>query len=216
MNCRICETVSSLFYSDTRSFYKCPSCALIFTNETADNAAAEKHYKSQWNNTGADFWKQQVDGLLSVIHKYKMPVGRLLDFGSGSGEITKEFQARGIEATPLDPMIHGYLKDQNYPDKFDVVVGVEVIEHLPNMREELKEIERFLSSDGLMLFTTILTESFINSSNEVDVFKVWWYKDDPTHVSFFCNKSIFRLAEIMRYTADIYGTQLFVLKKQTG
>lgn len=216
MNCRICEAESPLFYSDSRRFYKCPSCALIFTNETAGDAAAEKHYKSQWDNTDGDFWKRQVDGLLSVIHKYKMPVGRLLDFGSGSGEITKEFQTRGIEATPLDPMINGYLKDQNYPHKFDVVVGVEVIEHLPNMWEELKEIERYLSNNGIILFTTILTESFINSANELDVFKRWWYKDDPTHVSFFCNKSIFRLAEIMRYTADIYGPQLFVLKRERG
>lgn len=216
MNCRICETDSSFFYGDVRSFYKCPSCALIFTNETADNAAAEKHYKSQWNNADDDFWKQQVDALVGVIQKYKMPMGRLLDFGSGSGEITKEFQRRGIEAEPLDPMINGLLKDQNYSYKFDVVVGVEVIEHLPNMWEELKEIENHLSHDGIMLFTTNITEPFINSSNEVDVFKAWWYKDDPTHVSFFSNKSIFRLAEIMHYTADIYGTQLFVLKRQTA
>ena len=216
MNCRICETESSLFYSDVRSFYKCPSCTLIFTNETADNVAAEKHYKDQWNNADKNFWKQQTDGLLSVIHRYKMPVGRVLDFGSGTGEITKEFQARGIEATPLEPMIHGYLKDQNYPDKFDVVVGVEVIEHLPDMREELKEIEKNLSADGIMLFTTILTDSFIDSINEVEQFKGWWYKDDPTHVSFFSSKSILRLAEIMIYTADIYSAQLFVLKRQPG
>jgi 2-polyprenyl-3-methyl-5-hydroxy-6-metoxy-1,4-benzoquinol methylase len=197
-------------------FCKCPVCALIFTNETADNAAAEKHYKSQWNNTDANFWKQQVEGLLGVIQRYRMPVGRVLDFGSGSGEITKEFQRRDIDATPLEPMVHGYLKDQNYPHKFDVVVGVEVIEHLPNLSQELKEIDRFLADDGIMLFTTILTNSFIDSANAVDVFKGWWYKDDPTHVSFFSNKSIFKLAEIERYSADIYGDQLFVLKRLPG
>ena len=214
MNCRICETESPDFYSDIRRFYKCPACGLIFTEKTADNAAAEKHYKSQWNNADADFWKRQVDGLLGVIHRYQMPVGRLLDFGSGAGGITKEFQARGIDATPLEPMINGYLKDLNYPDKFDVVVGVEVIEHLPDMREELKEIERVLSTDGIMLFTTVLTDSFIDSVNEVEQFKGWWYKDDPTHVSFFSRKSVFRLAELMHHAADIYGTQLFVLRRR--
>ena len=105
---------------------------------------------------------------------------------------------------------------RSYPDKFDVVVGVEVIEHLPDMREELKEIERVLSADGIMLFTTIMTDSFIDSVNEVEQFKGWWYKDDPTHVSFFCSKSVFRLAELMRHTADIYGAQLFVLKRRPG
>jgi 2-polyprenyl-3-methyl-5-hydroxy-6-metoxy-1,4-benzoquinol methylase len=97
-----------------------------------------------------------------------------------------------------------------------VVVGVEVIEHLPNLSQELKEIDRFLADDGIMLFTTILTNSFIDSANAVDVFKGWWYKDDPTHVSFFSNKSIFKLAEIERYSADIYGDQLFVLKRLPG
>lgn len=213
MNCRICDTQSAIFFGDSRTFYKCPVCGLIFTDEFAGGEEAEKHYKGQWTNADADFWRGQVDGLLGVIGRYRNRVGKVLDFGSGSGDITKEFQARGIDATPLEPMIHGYLKDQSYRHKFDVVVGVEVIEHLPNLLEELKVIDRFLSDDGIMIFTTILTNTFIESANAADVFKAWWYKDDRTHVSFFSNQSIAKLAEICGYGADVYGEQLFVLKK---
>ena len=68
-----------------------------------------------------------MDVLLQLIGNYRTP-SRILDFGSGSGEMTNEFLKRGFDVTPLEPMTHGYLKDQNYSSKFDVVIAVEVIE----------------------------------------------------------------------------------------
>ncbi|MEE8484211.1 MAG: class I SAM-dependent methyltransferase [Nitrospinota bacterium] len=209
-NCRICKTPSPVFYNDSRTFFKCPACTLIFTEEMADEKAANEHYKNQWNNADEDFWKQQVDVLISVINKHKTPQ-RILDFGSGSGEITKEFQRRGIDTTPLDPIIHGYLKDQDYAEKFDVVVGVEVIEHLPEIYGELEEIKKVLTDDGIIVFTTGLTNVFIDAPDAVEVFAKWWYKDDPTHVSFFSNRSVFTMAGIAGLKAEVYGEQLFVL-----
>jgi len=109
----------------------------------------------------------------------------ILDFGSGSGEMTHEFRTRGYNVTPLEPMTHGYLKDQNYPVKFDVVIAVEVIEHLLEPWDELREIEKVMTPNGIVVFTSLLTNPFIDRPDAGNQFKNWWYKDDPTHVSFF-------------------------------
>ena len=95
---------------------------MIFTEDFPGKDAEEKHYKNQWATTDPDFWKGQVDVLLQLINHYLSPK-HILDFGSGSGEMTHEFRKRGFDVTPLEPMTDGYLKDQEYSVKFDVVIG---------------------------------------------------------------------------------------------
>ena len=211
-SCRICHASSPLFFRDLRAFYKCPECCLIFTFDLPGKEAEETHYKNQWTTTDTSFWKKQVDVLLQLIDNYRTPT-RILDFGSGSGEMTNEFRQRGYDVTPLEPMTHGYLKDQNYSSKFDVVIAVEVIEHLPEPWEELNEIENVLAPDGIVIFSSLLTNSFIDRPDAHEQFKNWWYKDDPTHVSFFCNRVLSKMADMKNYDIDIFDDKAFVLKR---
>ncbi len=210
--CKICQTPSPVFYRDSRVFYKCPECWLIFTHDTVAPTAAEQHYKGQWAGSGADFWQQQVSGLLSYINRYRVPQ-RILDFGSGSGAMTDELRRRGFDVTPLEPMFHGFLSEQKYPHKFDVVVAIEVIEHLPDPWKELREIEKVLTDDGIAVFSSMLTDSFIKSASAEEQFSKWWYKDDLTHLTFFCIKALSKLADIGNYGIDIYDDKVFVIRR---
>jgi SAM-dependent methyltransferase len=209
--CPICHASPALFFQDQRTFYKCPECSLIFTENFPEKDVEEKHYKDQWATTDPNFWKQQVDVLVQLIGNYRKP-SRILDFGSGSGEMTNEFRERGYDVTPLEPMTHGYLKDQNYSAQFDVVIAVEVIEHLREPWKEILEIEKVLAPDGIVIFSTLLTNAFIDRPDASEQFKNWWYKDDPTHVSFFCNRVLSKMADIKNYDIDIFGDKVFVLK----
>ena len=210
-SCPICHASSVLFFQDQRVFYKCSDCSLIFTEDFPEKDVEEQHYKDQWATTDPGFWKQQVDVLVQLIGNYQMP-SRILDFGSGSGEMTAEFRARGFNITPLEPMTHGYLKDQNYSEKFDVVIAVEVIEHLREPWKEIYEIEKVLAPDGIVIFSTLLTNAFIDRPDASEHFKNWWYKDDPTHVCFFCNRVLSKMADVKNYDIDIFGDKVFVLK----
>ncbi len=210
--CRICKASSSLFFQDNRQFYKCPECRLIFSKDFPGKEDEESHYKTQWQTTDPDFWKSQVDVLVQLINNYRTPK-RILDFGSGSGAMTCEFQKRGYDITPLEPMIHGYLKDQNYPAPFDVVIAVEVLEHLPDPWIEIREIEKVLVPDGIVIFSTLFTNEFIDRPDAAEHFKNWWYKDDPTHIGFFCNHVLSKVADIGNYDIDIIGDKVFVLKR---
>jgi len=204
MLCRICKSSSSQYYKDTRVFHKCPQCSLIFTDQTLDRESEEKHYKGQWENSNKEHIIALADKLLTIINKYRKP-SRILDFGSGSGSITDEFLSRGIDTTPYEPMAHGSLAKHNYQNKFDTVIATEVIEHLPNLWDELKNIMGVLTNDGIAVFTTLMTNAFIDTPNEQFAFRKWWYKDDLTHVSFFCNRSLAKLAELGHFKIDVYG-----------
>jgi len=209
--CRICLQSSSVFFQDQRTFFKCPECSLIFTLDAPGKEAEETHYKNQWATTDPGFWEKQVDVLVQLIGNYRKP-SRILDFGSGSGEMTNEFRKRGYDVTPLEPMTHGYLKDQNYSAQFDVVIAVEVIEHLLLPWAEIHEIEKVLAPNGIVIFSSLLTNAFIDRRDASEQFKNWWYKDDPTHVSFFCNRVLAKMADMKNYDIDIIGDKVFVLK----
>lgn len=209
--CRVCKSPAPLFYQDTRTFHKCPNCWLIFTNDFPDKTLEENHYKSQWQTTEPEFWKNQTTALISYIQAYFSPKN-ILDFGAGSGEMARELRSQGYQVTALEPMRDGYLKDQQYPQLFDVVIAVEVIEHLPNPWEELEQIEKVLEPEGIMVFSTGLTNPFIEAPDAVEHFKTWWYKDDPTHLSFFCNHTLGVMAELRDYTIDIFGDKVFVVR----
>lgn len=213
-SCRVCQFPSTLFYRDARTFFKCPNCALIFTNDFPPKKIEENHYKTQWQTTAPDFWINQATSLISYIENYGILPNnqRILDFGSGSGELAQEMQRRGYRVTPLEPMSEGYLKDQDYPFLFDAVVAIEVIEHLPNVWEELQEIEKVLKPGGIIVFSTGLTNPFIDLPDAVGQFEEWWYKDDPTHISFFCNQTLSVMAEMKNYSIEIFGDKVFVIK----
>ena len=171
MKCKVCRTESMLFLHTDRRFFRCPSCWFIFTHDSVSREDEEQHYKGQWEDDRAGALDEFCRFSLKVIRKYREP-NRILDFGSGSGGLTEAFRKRGMTVTPLEPMIHGYLKDQEYEEKFDVVVGVEVIEHLPDFWDELHCLEKNLASDGIMVFSTLLTSPFIESPESVAEFQL--------------------------------------------
>jgi 2-polyprenyl-3-methyl-5-hydroxy-6-metoxy-1,4-benzoquinol methylase len=101
--------------------------------------------------------------------------GRVLDFGAGTGELTRRLadapRFTRIEAVdlldyakPADPRIHWHYADLNEPTylpaaSYDTVVASEVIEHLENPRAVAREWARLLKPRGHLVVSTPATES---------------------------------------------------------
>jgi hypothetical protein len=56
---------------------------------------------------------------------------------------------------------------------------------LSNIWEELEHIEKVLELESIIVFSTGLTNLLIELPHAAKYFKTWWYKDDPTYLSFF-------------------------------
>ncbi len=212
ISCKVCQGSTSLFYENGRRFFRCAHCAFIFSPLKVSREEEEQHYKSQWGLADAETWRSKAEVLLNVILQYNTPKS-ILDFGSGCGSLTQAFRVLGYPTTPLEPMIHGFLKDQEFKHPFDAIVGIEVIEHLPDPVSELRELEKVLAPGGVMVFSTLMTNAFINHPLAQDHFSSWWYKDDPTHVSFFSNQTLDALARLRHYEIDVFADKLFAIRK---
>jgi SAM-dependent methyltransferase len=114
---------------------------------------------------------------------------RWLDFGCGNGGLVRYCRSRQISAVgfeegaiadkaiaagiPLSP--RGSLNDQS----FDVITAIEVLEHVDQPLEVLKDIRRLLKPGGLFFFTTG------NAALYRGRLPSWNYVIPEIHISFF-------------------------------
>ena len=101
---------------------------------------------------------------------------RILDVGCGGGLVAEPLAARGAKVVGVDSAIrniaiatqhaqqneveveyrHGTLESSIKPDeKFDVVLNLEVIEHVPNPQRLVRNCVKPLSSGGLLFVATL-------------------------------------------------------------
>jgi len=182
--CKICSGPAQPFFKDWRSFFICPVCFFIFTAETVGEEEQRKHFASQ-DVKEPDFWNHEAQKYIRFARQFVEP-GNILDFGSGKGCLSEALKAMGFDVASFEPMMHGRFDRQAYPRQFNLVVANQVIEHMQDIVCEIRSILPVLEPGGLLFFSSLFTDHFIFDRNSPEYFRNWWYKDDPTHVSFYC------------------------------
>jgi len=123
----------------------------------------------------------RVDKALQMVSKLAGKIKRMIDLGCGDGEITlmfkEELKAREVYGVDIDEQavalarkrgIEAYIADLSkdslpFPNEFfDLVLSLEVIEHLANPDNMLKEAYRVLRKGGYLLISTPNLASWIN------------------------------------------------------
>ncbi|MDP5109771.1 MAG: bifunctional 2-polyprenyl-6-hydroxyphenol methylase/3-demethylubiquinol 3-O-methyltransferase UbiG [Rickettsiaceae bacterium] len=102
---------------------------------------------------------------------------KLLDIGSGGGLVCKPMYEFGADVTGIDANEHNtkaamaYARERNLDikyinntvenyilknnEKYDVILCLEVIEHVANPKEFVQNISKLLKHDGILIFSTI-------------------------------------------------------------
>ena len=134
-------------------------------------------------------------GLYQLISKYfvddKKSITRVLEIGCGFSGLAGLFISNGYIYTGLDVsnFIVGELK-QKYPNttfmrhdiqqpiasghKFDLIVGMEVLEHVPNTSLALENLREVLNDGGALVVTV---------PNPLSKIPFTDWRKDPTHIS---------------------------------
>lgn len=109
------------------------------------------------------------DFVATKIREYFTPGISVLDMAAGSGAMSLRLRDMGYFVTATDivvdnfklhesiPFIVANLNDlfsQKYQQKFDAIVAVEIIEHLENPRNFIRECANLLKPKGRLILTT--------------------------------------------------------------
>jgi 2-polyprenyl-3-methyl-5-hydroxy-6-metoxy-1,4-benzoquinol methylase len=130
----------------------------------------EQHYSKEYFNdylkTEAIHLKNRFEKRIKQIKKIKFP-GTLLDVGCGIGTFLRLARDEGYEASGVElssyaaeyaknnfglSVFNGELPDADFaPKSFDIITLWHILEHVADPKKFLKEVNRLLKKDGLLV-----------------------------------------------------------------
>ncbi len=122
----------------------------------------------------------------------------ILDYGAGEG-ILKKISLDNV--TNFDPYFNYSSLEEIKKNKYDLIVCIEVLEHLENVSEFFNLIKDLADKDTMILCSTELI-------NKDKIDPSWWYftPDIGAHITFWSEKSFEHMKNILDYQ-NIYHFQ---------
>lgn len=176
--------------------------------------------------------KYTLNQKIKYITKFQKNSKTLLDIGTGTGEFliqakTKNWKVVGVEPNKLAREkgknkqidIHETLDHLN-GKKFNIITLWHVLEHLPNLNEEIKKIDSLLEQEGTLIIAVPNFKSY-----DAKYYKTHWAAYDvPRHLWHFSKNSIeavfkqhgYKIQEIKPMYFDSYYVSLLSEKYKNG
>jgi len=185
-------------YGTTAAIYECAECGFFYCPDSPDVLPFYQNMSDDEYERTRPERMIQARELLRVIRKFKNS-GRLLDVGAGSGILVEAAKAEGFLAQGVEPsnwlqtqaakrgldVVLGVLPDDKLKGPYDVVAAVDVIEHVNNPIDLLRNIEAVLAPDGIGIVVTPDVKSVAARL----LGKRWWHYR-PAHISYFSNRTL--------------------------
>ena len=163
--CSVCKSSSSVLMDSALSVYECFSCTHQFTVISKEH---QEPYSQEYFLKTHKNWFLHPDIKLFdlVIEKIKNPSLKVLDVGCGQGAFLKRFREKDKTAQLYGiDLIHNsfsgitFIQDDfdtyKFTEKFDVITGFMVVEHMNNPDFFVKKIHSLLKPNGIMVLNTI-------------------------------------------------------------
>lgn len=188
----------------TQQIVKCKSCGLCYVNPRIKSNIVINSY----SEADDSLYASQAEGRtntfkesLKFIEKYHHTKGRILDIGAAAGFFLKVAKDAGWETCGVEPskwsssyanknyhvnVEQGTLSEAKFKNNyFDVITIWDVLEHVSDPTQELKEIYRILKPGGMLV---INYPDFGTPMAKIAGSK-WWFLLS-VHLFYFDQKSI--------------------------
>lgn len=186
MECKICNKTTTIINDIElkKNFFYCKHCELIFLDKNfyVSRENEKKQYNQHNNSLENEGYVKMFTEYLNFTLK-NQNIKTVLDFGSGPTPVLAELlKRRNLHVDCYDKF---YQPKKIYEDKtYDLITSTEVFEHLENPQEILHMLSEHLNVNGIISLMTLF------HTNKQEDFLKWWYRRDPTHITFFTPKSI--------------------------
>lgn len=187
-----------LTLSGTPVYYVlCDSCGFCFAPELlawSPDKFREEIYNETYVHVDPDYIetrpRQNAENLINSFGERAHTI-KHLDYGGGNGQLSKLLNQSSWQSTTYDPF-HDPDTDINELGKFDLITAFEVFEHVSDVNHLMSNITTLLTSGGIVLFSTLLTDGNIQKNSRIN----WWYASPRNgHISLFSRESLSLLAK---------------------
>ncbi|MBN2508778.1 MAG: class I SAM-dependent methyltransferase [Spirochaetales bacterium] len=182
--CPLCEAPSVSFaFHKKFEYLKCGNCCSVFLKKDCrlNETDEKKRYLEHNNDIHNEGYRNFVSPLTKhIIGKYT-PDSEGLDFGAGTGPVIScILRENGYAIHTYDPF---FSPDPDvFNRRYDYIACCEVIEHFYNPGMEFARLRNSLKPGGELICKTDLWHENVD-------FSKWYYKNDPTHVFFYSEKT---------------------------
>lgn len=208
--CPLCKSHASWFcnyFNHVVEFFKCNNCSSIFKSSNSyPKWESEKARYETHNNDVYDIRYQHfVSPITNAVKKHFENTSLGLDYGCGTGPVAAHvLEKQGYNIILYDPFF--------YPDKsyrshvYDYIICCEVMEHFFDPYKEFQKLKSLLKPNSKLYCKT----KMIADDVQVEDFKSWFYKDDPTHVFFYTSKSLDMICRLSNFKTVSFDDNLII------
>ncbi len=187
--CLLCgESPSEALPVAERLYYRCPACgsAWLDRDEALCEEAERQRYLLHDNSLENTGYRNYLNGILETVLAGIGPeikeIRRVFDYGCGPyPALVRLFAERGYDSRGWDPLFQSGVLP--FPGGADLSTCVEVVEHFLDPESGFKGLAEATKIGGYCAIATQLIP--FERDEFLRFFPSWWYRQDPTHVTFY-------------------------------
>ena len=200
--------------------------------ESEDYISHTDHKRSLFEKVYHTIKRKAIRDKVKLIEYWQNEKGVILDIGAGTGDFLAEARRQNWKAVGMEPSEKakalakqkGICIIDNYQDLeihfFDVITMWHVLEHVPDVEFQIKELKRLLKPDG----TIIIAVPNFKSYDANHYGKYWAAYDVPRHLWHFSKTSMeklfakenLKLKKVQPMWFDSFYVSLLSEKYKTG
>lgn len=218
-NCPLCnnaefdthlECIDALVSNETFTLSKCRSCEFVFTSDPPKMDRIGEYYHSENYISHSNSNKGLMNKAYKVVRSYTLAQktkmlgvarGKLLEIGSGTGELLANCEKKGWKGLGVEPEeVARIAAFQNHnlkllasidelsikKNSLDRIMLWHVLEHIPNLLQTIEKFKRWLKEDGLLFIAVPNHKSW-----DAKYYKENWAAYDvPRHLYHFDKESM--------------------------
>ena len=190
--CPICRSASgprAFMVADGKAYLRCEACEATWLDPAFRLSLADEraHYDLHENAVDDPGYRRFLARLADPLCARLAPGAQGLDYGCGPGPaLAAMLEERGHETALYDP---AYAPDATVLQRrYAFVTCTETAEHFHDPAGQFDRLAGLLEPGGVLAVMTCFQTDDAR-------FATWWYRKDPTHVVFYREATLVRVAE---------------------